>query len=63
MSDDGSYGCTTNAPWPKLCASLGPSRVYLLGAIANSFLGMLVSNLDTSSLHPRRATWVPRRSR
>jgi hypothetical protein len=29
------------------------SRGYLLGAIPNSFLGMLVYSLDMSSLHPR----------
>jgi hypothetical protein len=55
VSGDGSYGCTTNAPLPKLCAGLSPSRGYLLGAIADSFLGMLVCNLDKSSLHPRGA--------
>jgi hypothetical protein len=57
MSDEGSYGCATNAPWPKLCTGPDPSRGYLLGAIANSFLCMLVYNLNTSSLHPRGARY------
>jgi hypothetical protein len=38
VSDDGSYGCTTNAPKPKLCAGPGPSQGYLLGATAKLFL-------------------------
>jgi hypothetical protein len=57
MSDRGSYGRTTNAPWSKLCIGLDPSRGYLLGVIANSFLHMLVYSLDTSSLHPRGAKY------
>jgi hypothetical protein len=48
----GPVGVLLNAPQPKLCAGSGPSRGYLLGAIANSFLGMLVCSLDESSLHP-----------
>jgi hypothetical protein len=37
MADEGSYGCATNSPWPKLCTGPGPSRGYPLGVVANSF--------------------------
>jgi hypothetical protein len=37
MSDGGSYGCATNAPYPKLCTGLGPGRGCLLGVVANPF--------------------------
>jgi hypothetical protein len=53
VSDGGFYGCTANAPWLKPCADPGldeaASRELLM-----TLSDALVSNLDTSSLHPRR---------
>jgi hypothetical protein len=49
----GTYGCTTNAPWLKLCTDPDPDEAAsreLLTTLSDT----LVSNLDTSSLHPRR---------
>jgi hypothetical protein len=53
MSDREPFGCTTNAPQLKLCIDPNPGEAASR-ELLTTFSDTLVSNLNTSSLHPRR---------